>query len=196
MLEAKIVKLRNLGLTYDEIAQELDCSKGTICYHLGTGQKTKAGIRRRKNRAKLHPFIRKIETFTNLVRSGTKKIATVKLDQLLTWKIKKFHMKNKELAVKDGKKYSYESPSFTLEELKTKLGTNPKCYLTGKEIDIYDTKSYEFDHITPRSRGGQNTLDNLGICTKQANRAKSNMTPEEFVAFCKSVLEHNGYKVK
>lgn len=40
-LGEKILELREQGLTYREIQSELNCSKGTIAYHLGEGQKLK-----------------------------------------------------------------------------------------------------------------------------------------------------------
>jgi 5-methylcytosine-specific restriction endonuclease McrA len=84
---------------------------------------------------------------------------------------------------------------FTVQDVKDKLGEHPVCYLTGEQIDINKPNTYQFDHIIPRSRGGQSTLDNLGICTKRANLSKSDMTPDEFFNFCKIVLENQGYKV-
>ena len=65
----------------------------------------------------------------------------------------------------------------------------------GEQLDITKPRDYVFDHMIPRSRGGDNSLDNLGLCTKQANMAKSDLTPEEFIQFCKKVLEYNGYTV-
>jgi hypothetical protein len=46
------------------------------------------------------------------------------------------------------------------------------------------------------SKGGKSTLDNLGLTTKQANQAKSDLSKEEFLALCLRVVKHNGYKVK
>ena len=82
----------------------------------------------------------------------------------------------------------------TFNEVMKKFGDNPKCYLTGLPIDIKDTRSYHFDHIIPTSRGGTNTLDNLGICTKAANMAKSDMTPDELYDLCKLIISHQETK--
>lgn len=63
-------------------------------------------------------------------------------------------------------------------------------------INIEETRSYHFDHIVPRSRGGNNSLENLGIATKEANNAKNDMTEEEFIDLCKRVLQNNGYSIE
>lgn len=84
----------------------------------------------------------------------------------------------------------------TIEDIINKFGENPKCYLTGTSIDINNPSTFEFDHIIPVSRGGTSSLDNLGICIKQANRAKERMTPDEFFNLCKLVLENQGYKIQ
>jgi 5-methylcytosine-specific restriction endonuclease McrA len=85
--------------------------------------------------------------------------------------------------------------TFTVKDVIEKFGENPICYLTGEQIDINKPRTYHFDHIIPRSRGGDSSIDNLGICTKRANLAKHDMTPDEFEHLCKRVLEHNGYIV-
>ena len=54
----------------------------------------------------------------------------------------------------------------------------------------------EFDHIIPKSKGGTNTLSNLGLCVKDANTAKGDMSVDELVDLCKDILQHNGYEIK
>ena len=83
-----------------------------------------------------------------------------------------------------------QKPLFTLEEFLEKTGDSPICYLTGQPIDISKPKSYQFDHKIPRSRGGDNSLDNLGLCVNRANRAKYDLTPEEFYYLCKDIVEY------
>ena len=73
-------------------------------------------------------------------------------------------------------------------------GTIVTCELTGRKIDL--TKDdYNIDHIIPLDKGGTNELDNMAFCIPEANAAKSNLTNDEFVALCKEVCEHFGYKV-
>lgn len=84
---------------------------------------------------------------------------------------------------------------FTTSDVLDKIGENPKCYLTGDEIDIHQGSTYHLDHIIPLSRGGSRTLDNLGLATKMANMSKTDMTLDEYFNHCKKVLENNGYIV-
>ena len=45
-MKEKILQLRNEGKTYKQIQEILKCSKSTISYHCGVGQKEKTKIRR------------------------------------------------------------------------------------------------------------------------------------------------------
>ena len=63
------------------------------------------------------------------------------------------------------------------------------CYLTGRPIDLNKSRSYHLDHIVPRSRGGDDSLDNCQIACREANQAKGDLLVEEFVALCKKVVE-------
>lgn len=179
-----ILNLRDRGYSYRQIQNELKCSRGTISFHLGIGQKEKYRIRNNKNRRN-NPLIRKLSCFicrkTNT--SNLSKVNCKIIDKIIYSRIWCFSGKTKNMNI-------------TLEQVKRKIGDNPICYLTGDPIDISKSRSYHFDHIIPSSRGGQNTLENLGICTKEANQAKHDRTLEEFIELCKKVLIHNGYKIE
>ncbi len=175
----QIVKLHSEGKSYRDISLILGCSTGTICYHLDDSQKAKRIIRRAKYYS--HPYIKKLEFYKSRIQSDWKSKNTD------TWRKK---MYNKVENFGRGTK-----PNFTYEDVIAKFGENPKCYLTGKEIDIFQPSTYNFDHIKPASKGGENTLDNLGICTRDANQAKSDMSILEFQELCKSVLENFGYTI-
>jgi hypothetical protein len=56
-LSDNINKLRLLGKSYKEIQDELNCSKGTISYYLGAGQKEKNIQRTRDKRNKIRKYI-------------------------------------------------------------------------------------------------------------------------------------------
>ena len=186
MLKEKILQLRGAGYTYDQIVKELGCSKGTVSYHCGVGQKEKTLHRTRELRKKYHPFKRKIEGFSTIFISNSKVSSKLSVQKLIQKKIYNFVAKDRKM-----KYHRYQSPEFTIEDVLDKFGDTPKCYLTGQHIDINKPSTYHFDHIIPRSRGGDNSLDNLGICTKKANEAKGDMTPDEFLNLCKQVISHS-----
>lgn len=67
-----ILKLRGEGKSYREIQNILGCSKGTIAYHLGDGQKQKALTRGNLTKAKLRREVWKIKEESGCVDCGEK----------------------------------------------------------------------------------------------------------------------------
>jgi CRISPR/Cas system Type II protein with McrA/HNH and RuvC-like nuclease domain len=173
-LGIKISELRAKGYTYKEITKELGCDKSTVCYHVGLGQKAKAASRIKIRRAN-NPLIRKIERYK--ARKG------------LYNKILGFNTRDNTAKRKKNLTLC-STENFSIKELSDKVGDSPVCYLTGHKIDLQEPNSYSFDHIVPVSKGGTNSLDNLGLTTKQANQAKSDMSLPEFINLCKTVLRH------
>ena len=161
-IKDKILSLRSEGKSYKEIEKELGCSRSTISYHCGSGQKEKAYQRVKKQRV-LHPWLKKQEHFIDRYKNEN---------------------------VTSNSKY------FDRKKLQEYLDSITKCYLTGRKIDTSNVKTYEFDHITPLSKGGESNFENLGITTPEANRAKSDLSVEEFIELCKDVLENFGYTVQ
>ena len=176
-----ILQLRAEGKSYSQIKTIVGCSHGVIVYYCGLGQKEKTKLNNIKYRNK-HPFIKKIQSFTN------KKLIKIpkKSQESIRRKIyrKLFQFNQQEF-----------NNMITIEQLLEKFGPNPKCYLTGKSIDINQPRTYQFDHIIPRSKGGNNSLVNLGLSIKEANVAKNNLQLNEFIELCKQVVENFGYQV-
>ncbi len=56
-LKEKILDLAEQGWSYNMIKRRLNCSKSTISYHLGEGQKEKSRARVRKQRDKSVRYI-------------------------------------------------------------------------------------------------------------------------------------------
>jgi hypothetical protein len=186
-MKDEILQLRSIGFTYKQIKNKLGCSLSTISYHLGTNQKEMSKKRQYRYRSCQHPYYMKMLKFCqeSCLPKGRKARCTI--EKLIFYKIRFFctsKIGSRAMARK------YEKPTFTAQDVINKFGEKPICYLTGKEIDIYNPRSYVFDHIHPASRGGKNTLENLGICTKQANASKTDMTYDEFIDFCKLVIEN------
>ena len=187
-MKQDIFRLRSEGKSYRQIEKELGCSRSTISYHLGDGQKEKHHIRVNRLRT----------TGANIVKTKLLRFKSVNKEQ--TKKLNKRRETVKK-ALKD-KHYDFitrnskmSQDGFSIQEAIDFIGDNPICYLTGDKIDLLESKKYNFDHKIPASRGGDNSLSNLGICTKEANMSKNDMTVDEYLELCKKVLEHNGYKV-
>ena len=53
----QILKLRSEGKSYREIEKILGCSKGTIAYHIGEGQKDKTNQNKKNNRKKVQEYL-------------------------------------------------------------------------------------------------------------------------------------------
>lgn len=157
-MKEQILKLRKEGKTYTEIQDILECSRGTISYHCGKGQKEKTKKR------------------TNKYRRSSKSIIYRKIDLFLN--------RNKENKLKYSKRGSLHVLMYQ------KIIENPFCYLTGRELNLEDSKSYSLDHILPFSRGGLNTVDNMGLTCTDANISKTYLTLEEYVNLCDEVVRH------
>lgn len=56
-----ILRLRKEGKTYGQIQKELGCSKATISYYLGDGQRQKATQRSQKRRTEIRKMVAKIK---------------------------------------------------------------------------------------------------------------------------------------
>lgn len=185
-LKEKILKLNEQGFSRKEIQEKLKCSYHAIAHHLSEKIRINSYYRQKKYREKIHPYIKKIRAFSVVKKTSNRVIKKVNLKINLTHRIESFHKEN-------GNKM-YIQPKFNADDVLNKFGEKPICYLTGKEIDIYNYKSYQFDHIVPRSKGGSNELDNLGICCSEANKAKHDMNYDDFIELCKKIVEYDKIK--
>jgi len=184
-MEEKILKLRSEGKTYNQIQKELGCSKSLISYYCGEGQKEK-NLKRRQKNYNSHFIGNKILKFR-------KRELQNKSDDFQRERIGRYTPNKKRKWQTNGK---HLPKTFGYKNVIEKFGINTTCYLTGRAINLVEPKTYNFDHVVPVSRGGDSTIENLGIACSVANRAKSDMMVNEFLALCKEVLEHNGYKVE
>jgi hypothetical protein len=64
-----------------------------------------------------------------------------------------------------------------------------RCVYTGELLVLGGNAS--LDHKVPRSRGGDNTIDNVQWVTLEVNRIKNDMTHHEFVGFCQLITERH-----
>jgi len=172
-MKKKILALRLEGKSYKEICEIVGCNKATVSYHCGNNQKEKSQARQKRRRK----------------------------DKVLDTKIERYrhrtlYEKGRSFQRRDGSKLgSRKEYNFTSKDLIDKLGERSKCYLSGREIDLKDGKSYHLDHIIPATRGGSNELENAGLLHATINKMKHDLTPEEFISTCIEILEYQGFKI-
>lgn len=213
---AKIKEMWEKGVSKKEIARTFNVTVPTIHYHLNCeriGQKAKESYKNKegrvtsnRNRKKIEqnlPFFYKVVQFFNRPERYRKRkapaVSTLPVSQLKTPDIRRavlLRLSNTRLrkvenritnrSVKDNKKI--------YDTVYNNLLTNPVCYLTGRKLDLMNDV-WEFDHITPFSRGGSEDISNVGLTSYDANRAKHDKTVDEFLSLCEEVLTHHRYVV-
>ena len=182
-MKEKIIRLREEGKSYNEICEELGCSKGTVSYHCGKDQKEKTKNRSQKRR--------EIHVLENKTRNFQQKTVASSKRKLLQHKADDFQRERK-----NGKIGRHLEKTFNYKDVLKENKDTTECYLTGRKINLEEPRTYVFDHIIPASRGGDNSIKNLGIVCKEANAAKNDMMVDEFLELCKEILEHHGYKIR
>ncbi len=175
-MKEKILELKNQGKSYRQIEKILNCSKSTISYYLGDNQKEKTKKRNQKRRENI--LIRKVDKFKQHKRLRVGSVAFQKRDNNL----------------KNNYNRNFEK-TFTWEDVLEKFGENTFCYLSGEKINLLEDVNYNLDHILPKSRGGNNDIQNLGILSEIVNQMKGNLLNEELIEWCIKILKFNGYNV-
>jgi 5-methylcytosine-specific restriction endonuclease McrA len=79
--------------------------------------------------------------------------------------------------------YRLKAPAAALRRLYD--AQQGRCALTGEELT---RENMSIDHILPRRRGGGDEIENLRWTTITANRAKRDLTDDEFLALCRAVV--------
>lgn len=174
----KILKLRSQGFSFKKIADTIGCSTSTVSYHCGDGSEKRRVKEQNKNRK---PICKKVSAF-KLRCSKSNHDAIRKKLKTFKRKIPGYRY-NKSHAIVNN-----ISKNYTCKDVLKKIGDNPICYLTGQPIDINKPETYHLDHIIPTSKGGTNDLSNLGICLKEANLAKGELSIKELHNLCEKIL--------
>lgn len=184
-LHKKIIALRQKQLTYTQIIKVLNCSRSTVSYAL----RKKTRLLAKQNNDNQPPHYKKIQnkiyTFKN---PKTRKTPTP------LWYLNSTPRQiSKSISTKA---HTFQRKmAFNYKDVHKKYGDHFSCALTGRPLKFNEPQTYEYDHIMPHSRGGDNSLSNLQILCPEANQAKGMMTDDEFKDLCKEVIIHAGYKI-
>ena len=183
-LNKQIIALREKGLSYNQIAKKLNCAKSTVSYALSP--KTRRLAKEKQARLPRHEKLlrHRIYAFKNTTHTTTQP----------PWYISQTPRQISKAIT--NKSYTFQrTMTFNYKDVYAKYGDHFPCALTGRPIDFNKPHTYEYDHILPTSRGGDNTLSNMQIVCPEVNRAKQNLTDDEFLELCKEVVIHHGHKI-
>lgn len=111
-----------------------------------------------------------------------------RLEGIITEKLNKYHK---------GHKSNHISNIVPLDKdaARVKINKTSSCYLTGRPLTLTDKTSWSLDHKNPRSRGGTNSIHNMGVASTIANQSKMTMNVREYLDLCQEVLRNHGYIV-
>lgn len=183
-MKDKILKLRAQGQSYRDIVKTVGCSKATVSYYCSRNEKENVS-RRNRDRRRIDPLFQKVDNFKQTrMPSGFKIISNKHPHSVLSLRLKMFKIHRLMHHVK-----------FTRNDVVAKFSEHPVCYLTGRKLNFNVPSTYALDHRIPRSRGGDNSLENLEVCCQEANSIKGTFLIPEMLGLCKEILIHHGYQV-
>jgi biotin operon repressor len=106
-LKENIMRLRQEGKTYNQIRDELGCSKGTIAYHVGEGQKEKSLGRMEKRRKEIFEFISQYKESIGCIDCG---------EDYPYFVLQFDHLRDKEFSIS-----RYRQNGYSLEQIKKEI---------------------------------------------------------------------------
>ena len=184
-LNKQIIALRRKGYSYSQIIKVLKCSKSTVSYALR--KKTRLLAKQKNDNLPSHykKIQNKLYTFKN---------PRIRKTPTPIWYLNPTHRQISKAITTKAHTFQRKM-SFNYKDVYKKYGDTFSCALTGRPLKFNEPHTYEYDHIMPHSRGGDNSLSNLQILCPEANQAKGMMTDDEFKDLCKEVIIHAGYKI-
>lgn len=177
-----ILSLRRQGLSFRAIRKELGCSKATISYHCGANQSEKKRVA--KTNKEMPPLCKKVGMFK---AKCSKEAYRNFRNKIKGFKKKRPSSGKKTRARSHWRVHNIGEP-YDCKDVIDKIGVKPRCYLTGRKIDLNNSQAYSLDHRVPTAKGGSNSLNNLEVSCTEANRAKADLTLNDFYKLCEEIL--------
>ena len=158
----------------NDIKSKLDARRGHRRFRRGKLRYRKARFLNRGNQKKgwIPPSL---QSRVDNIKSWVNRLRKLTLLTNISYENCKFDtqlMNNeniKGVEYQQGTLSGYEVREYLLEKF------DRKCIYCGKE-----NTPLEIEHIIPKSRGGSDKIDNLGVACHDCNQTKGNMTAEEF----------------
>lgn len=166
------------GLINDCIAKLMG-EENTLEFRKAASSTFKSIKEKRKNRSRLKSDIKRIKTIEDQKSLYLQGNLDLSGGHPLYAKLRGF------LSFKPGEWENIRNKFFI------KFGRVPRCAYTGIAINLNSSGSYSLDHIVPRSRGGEDTFDNMQVTTLIVNQMKTFLTNEEFISLCKLISDRN-----
>lgn len=173
-IKIKIKKLLDAGYSRKQIMKKLGCSKSMVSY-VATDKK--------RNQKRCY-VSKKLFYFKNREENTIVDVTNCSPDEDLSNFCEKISSFRKASTMQQG-----TTP--TKKNVLEKFSGNPCCGLCGTTCDFKNSKSYSFDHYIPKSRGGDNSLENMQLLCMECNMMKHAMLQEEFLEKCKMIVEYN-----
>lgn len=193
MLKDQILELKSKGFKQKDIAKKLGCSASTVCWHFNPDKQLKKSQERKK---KIAPHIVKLQRNISRFNKTKTKVRQKREIKTLTLSEARANVRCRlkcyaKIHKSNTKRTKMVNIDAVIEKYNiTDNNTEIICRYTGKTLEWTKPEEFHMDHIMPRSRGGDNTIENLQIISKEANTAKGDMTHDEFVAFIKLCFNH------
>lgn len=187
-----IINSKELGLSHKEISIKLNCSKSTVSYYCNKNVLKNKNLKTNYDKNLNDSTYRFVRMFSNFKSRKYNKYNKISNDWNKKIRMSVIKFKDRNCVNKDERNSIYKYTYW--DAIEYLGGINTKCYLTGTPINIY-TDQYCLDHKIPVSKGGDNSLVNMGITIPLANYSKSSMDLNEYLDLCKLVLEYNGFVV-
>ena len=178
-------------------------SPAMFTYHFKEGAKEKTLARTRRQRAEGGQWKGMVDSFIYPRKRNIREVKNKNLRPERIWElIVRIFLNGRDGGKIDMKKVEIWKRHFwpvgkDNSEYFTKDGLEfpfARCYLTGAKINVKvpgeDPMRGTLDHVIPRSRDGENVIENAQLCSLVVNEAKGKSSNEEFIAMCEEVVRY------